>query len=189
MKLPSKRRRALERRHRILPCSGLYQHVGGSLSSCPLRPICYQHILAIGTGMDRISPDRRSRNMALIPSSDTRPELRVRRLLHSAGYRFRLHRRDLPGKPDIVLPRHRTVILVHGCYWHRHLGCRLTTSPKTNTEFWQRKFARNVERDRENEEALINLGWHVVTIWECETRNPEFLGRIIDGLATDRTKA
>ena len=119
--------------------------------------------------------------MSRIRGKDTVPELRVRRVLHAAGYRFRLHRKDLPGSPDIVLPRHRVVVFVHGCYWHRHSRCRLTTTPKTNVEFWRQKFDRNVERDRTVQAALEALGWHVVVIWECETRDPVLLHEIITG--------
>lgn len=107
--------------------------------------------------------------MSRIRGKDTRPELRVRSALHRLGYRFRLNRRDLPGKPDIVLPRYQTVIFVHGCFWHRHPGCRFAYTPKSRVEFWQAKFERNVERHREVEEELTTLGWRVLVIWECET--------------------
>lgn len=107
--------------------------------------------------------------MSRIRGKDTRPELRVRSALHRLGYRFRLNRRDLPGKPDIVLPRYQTVIFVHGCFWHRHPGCRFAYTPKSRVEFWQAKFQRNVERHREVEEELTTLGWRVLVIWECET--------------------
>lgn len=113
----------------------------------------------------------RSRIMAAVRRRDTAPEIRVRKCLHAMGYRFRLHRRDLPGTPDIVLPKHRVCIFVHGCFWHRHPGCPKATTPKNNAEFWQEKFARNVVRDAENERALVDKGWKVVTVWECETRN------------------
>ncbi len=109
--------------------------------------------------------------MAAIRSQNTQPELKVRSLLHRLGYRYRLHRRDLPGSPDIVLPKHRTVIFVHGCFWHRHLGCRYTTTPKTRAEFWVRKFEQNVERDRWQQQMLREMGWSVMVIWECELRN------------------
>lgn len=91
------------------------------------------------------------------------------------GLRFRLHRRDLPGTPDIVFPKHRLALFVHGCFWHRHPACPKASTPKSKTEFWQAKFARNVTRDQENESALIRLGWRVGIIWECETRNPDKL--------------
>lgn len=120
---------------------------------------------------------KRSANMARIGPRDTRPEMAVRRALHRMGYRFRLHLRDLPGRPDIVLPRLRTIILVHGCFWHRHPECRFAYMPKSRTDFWCRKFARNVARDREVREELEGLGWTVQVIWECETRNPDNLIR------------
>lgn len=124
----------------------------------------------------------RSRNMAAIRGKDTAPELAVRRILHAMGLRFRLHRRDLPGRPDIVLPKHRTVVFVHGCFWHRHEDCRYTTTPKTRQEFWQSKFAANIERDRRNRTDLLQLGWRVIVIWECELRQPSDLKERLTGL-------
>jgi DNA mismatch endonuclease, patch repair protein len=112
---------------------------------------------------------KRSAMMARIGQRNTVPEVTVRRSLHRLGYRFRLHRRDLPGTPDIVLPRHRVAVLVHGCFWHRHQNCRFAYTPKTRVEFWTRKFEKNVERDQRTERALQDRGWAVVTIWECET--------------------
>lgn len=129
--------------------------------------------------VDRISPERRSWNMSRIRGKDTLPELRVRSLLHHMGYRFRLHRKDLPGRPDIVLPRYNTVIFVHGCYWHRHGGCHLTTTPKTRINYWKRKFIENVRRDKRVEAALGKQGWRVVKIWECETRNAKQLVDVV----------
>lgn len=126
---------------------------------------------------DTVSPQRRSWTMAQIRSENTSPEMRVRSLLHRLGYRFRLHRRDLPGRPDIVLPKYRTVILVHGCFWHRHKGCRRTTSPKSNVEFWENKFERNMLRDRRNTYQLRRAGWRVRVIWECQTEPEERLRR------------
>lgn len=125
--------------------------------------------------MDHLSPGARSANMAQIRGKDTGPEMAVRRMLHALGYRFRLHRRDLPGKPDIVLPRLGTVIFVHGCYWHRHTGCRRATTPRTRTEFWEAKFARTVARDARQGDQLAEAGWRVLTIWECETRDRDAL--------------
>lgn len=113
----------------------------------------------------------RSRIMRSVRQAHTRPELIVRKILHNLGLRFRLHRRDLPGTPDIVLPRHRVAIFVHGCFWHRHPNCSKATMPKTRHEFWCDKFERNVERDRQKERALTEAGWRVLTIWECETRH------------------
>jgi len=113
----------------------------------------------------------RSALMSRIRGRDTKPELVVRSLLHRMGYRFRLCRRDLPGSPDIVLPRHGMVVFVHGCFWHRHKGCKGATSPKSNVGFWQDKFAANVERDARNRRDLRCLSWKVVTVWECQTRD------------------
>ncbi len=117
-------------------------------------------------------PDKtRSRIMASVGTKDTKPELLVRSLLHTMGYRFRLHRRDLPGSPDIVLPKYKTVIFVHGCFWHRHLGCKKTTMPRRNADFWRSKFERNQERDVEATCALEETGWRVVTVWQCEAES------------------
>lgn len=120
---------------------------------------------------DIVTPEVRSRMMAANKRRDTKPELLVRRYLHAQGFRFRLDVRKLPGSPDIVLARHRAAIFVHGCYWHRHEGCRFATTPKTNAEFWQKKFAGNVERDSRAKSALLALGWRVAVIWECALLN------------------
>lgn len=123
--------------------------------------------------------------MAAIRGEDTRPEMLVRRLLHSMGYRFRLHRRDLPGTPDIVLPGRRKVIFVHGCFWHGHRGCQFATRPATRPQFWAEKIDRNQRRDRIAVVRLRRLGWSVATIWECSLRHPERLTarlhRFLDG--------
>lgn len=119
---------------------------------------------------DTISSERRSWNMSRIGGRNTKPELRLRSLLHRAGFRFRLHAKDLPGRPDIVLPRYRTVIFVHGCFWHRHAGCRNATTPSTRMEFWQDKFDGNVNRDQRNRATLEAAGWKVLTVWECELK-------------------
>jgi DNA mismatch endonuclease (patch repair protein) len=119
---------------------------------------------------DTLTPDRRSWNMSRIRGKDTRPELALRSLLHRSGYRFRLHDRSLPGRPDIVMPKYRTAIFVNGCFWHRHQDCRLAYTPGSRTEFWAGKFAATVERDSRNAEALKRLGWKVITVWECELR-------------------
>lgn len=116
--------------------------------------------------------------MSGIRSRDTRPELVVRRWLHRNGYRFRLHRKDLPGSPDIVLPGRRIAIFVHGCFWHRHAGCRLAYNPKSNVERWQAKFQENVERDKRQQAALEALGWNSIVIWECEVRDGSFAKRL-----------
>ncbi len=125
--------------------------------------------------MDRLTPSHRSWNMSRIKSRDTSPELKVRSLLHGLGYRFRLHRKDLPGTPDIILPKYRTVIFVHGCFWHRHPECKYAYSPKSNVEFWEKKFKANVGRDQTNVSMLQELGWKIIVIWECQTRDLEHL--------------
>jgi DNA mismatch endonuclease (patch repair protein) len=113
--------------------------------------------------------------MAAIRGKDTAPEVAVRRMLNVIGLRFRLHRKDLPGRPDIVLPKHRTVVFVHGCFCHRHEGCPYTSTPKTRREFWLDKFDANMARDRRNRAELEGLGWRVLVVWECELREPEAL--------------
>jgi DNA mismatch endonuclease (patch repair protein) len=126
--------------------------------------------------MDHLTPEKRSWNMSRIKGKDTKPELLVRSLLHQAGYRFTVNgpkNKKLPGKPDIVLPKYKTVIFVHGCFWHRHPGCKGTTTPKTRTEWWLAKFDRNVSNDRKNQEALKEMGWNVIVIWECELKDAE----------------
>lgn len=134
---------------------------------------------------DRITPERRSWNMSCIRAKDTRPERRLRSLLHQAGFRYRLHHAGLPGKPDLVLPRYRTVIFVHGCYWHRHPGCKNTTTPRTRTDFWLAKFEGTVERDKRVTQELKSLGWRVITIWECELeRDADAIVRRIRRLLT-----
>ena len=110
--------------------------------------------------------EQRSRNMAAIRSTNTKPEIKVRKVLHSMGYRFRLHRKDLPGSPDIVLPKYKTVIFVHGCFWHRHQNCKYASNPKTRREFWEKKFKENIERDKKTQEKLKNLGWKTNIVWE-----------------------
>ncbi len=133
---------------------------------------------------DSLDPERRSANMAKIRSRDTGPEIAVRRAAHAAGLRFRLHRRDLPGTPDLVFPKARLAVFVHGCFWHRHAGCSNCTMPKTRTDFWQAKFERNVSRDREARDRLSVLGWMSMIIWECETRRPATLAVPIEALRT-----
>ncbi|MFG0865173.1 very short patch repair endonuclease [Pseudomonas sp. FYR_7] len=125
-----------------------------------------QHRIAI---TDELSVS--SRRMRAVKREHTSPELTVRRLLHALGLRFRLHKRALPGSPDIVLSKHRTVIFVHGCFWHRHPGCRYASVPKTRQEYWIPKFMANIERDARKASELEALGWRVLTVWECETRD------------------
>ena len=117
---------------------------------------------------DRLTPERRSWNMSRIHGQNTKPEILLRSMLHRAGFRFRLHGRHLPGRPDIVLKKHRTAIMVNGCFWHRHEGCRNATTPSTRTEFWNNKFLDTVGRDERNVDELNALGWHVITVWECD---------------------
>jgi len=133
--------------------------------------------------MDRITKDHRSWNMSRIKDRNTKPEIIVRKALHRLGYRFRLHRKDLPGRPDIVLPKYKTVIFVHGCYWHRHKGCKYAYIPKSRVKFWERKFEENIERDKRNKRTLKRMGWRVIVIWECSINrigNSPELGEFID---------
>ena len=123
--------------------------------------------------MHKIS-EQRSRNMSAIKSKNTKPEIAVRKLLHSMGYRFRLHRKDLPGSPDIVLPKYKTVIFVHGCFWHRHQNCKYASTPKTRQEFWNKKFNENINRDKINQENLSSKGWKIIIVWECEIKDQDF---------------
>lgn len=115
--------------------------------------------------------EERSRNMASIKGKNTRPEMAVRRYLHKTGFRYRLHKKDLPGKPDIVLKKYNTVLFVNGCFWHRHKDCRYTYTPKSNLDFWKNKFDKNIENDLKKQDHLKKLGWNVVVIWECEIKN------------------
>ena len=114
--------------------------------------------------------EQRSRNMSAIKSKNTKPEITLRKLLHSMGYRFRLHRKDLPGSPDIVLPKYKTVIFVHGCFWHRHENCKYASTPKTRKEFWEKKFRENINRDNLNQANLSLKGWKIIIIWECQLK-------------------
>lgn|SRR5690554_446519 len=115
----------------------------------------------------------RSRNMAAIKGKDTKPELKVRKALHAHGFRYRLHSKNLPGKPDIVLPKYCVCIFVHGCFWHRHRGCRYAYTPSTRRTFWVKKFKKNVERDNRNRELLLAAGWTVIELWECGLRKQQ----------------
>jgi DNA mismatch endonuclease (patch repair protein) len=121
--------------------------------------------------VDSLSPTARSERMSRIRSKDTKPELSLRKALHALGFRFRLGDKKLPGKPDIVLPRYRTLIFVHGCFWHRHEGCKVANTPKSNVEFWKEKFARNVSRDSRVMTDAQALGWSVLIAWECEVNS------------------
>ena len=132
------------------------------------------------TQMDRISKEHRSWNMSRIRSRNTKPERMVRSLLHRMGYRFTLHRKDLPGKPDIVLPKYKAVIFVHGCFWHRHEGCKYAYFPKTKQKFWATKFKSNVERDRNVMKQLNEKDWQILIIWECELSDTESIIKTLE---------
>ncbi len=133
---------------------------------------------------DIVSKETRSRMMSGIRGKDTRPEMLVRRRLHSLGFRFRLHAKTLPGRPDLVLPKYRTVIFVHGCFWHRHADCKYATSPRSNQKFWQDKFESNIKRDKSAVNELLGFGWRIIVIWECSMRNKADSDHYIDWLAT-----
>lgn len=133
--------------------------------------------------MDIVSKEKRSRMMSGIKGKNTKPELLLRSALHKLGFRFRIQRKDLPGKPDIVLPKYKTIIFIHGCFWHRHLGCKYAYTPKSNIEFWTSKLEGNVIRDRLTEKALEEMGWRILIVWECEIKtlieNDSFLRSMI----------
>lgn len=141
--------------------------------------------------MDVHSPEQRSFNMSKIRGKDTRPEIMVRGWLWANGYRYRFHTKDLPGKPDIVLPKYRAVIFVHGCFWHRH-GCRSTTTPESRRDFWLAKFSENVSRDKRNIAALLEQSWRVMVIWECSLRGkyatPELVAEQIADFLNSETR-
>lgn len=128
---------------------------------------------------DDLTPEQRHRCMSAIRSKDTKPEMIVRRAVHALGYRFRLHRRDLPGHPDLILPRHKKAIFVHGCFWHAHTCRAGSRVPTSNVEYWVRKRAGNVSRDEQAQSKLKALGWQTLTIWECEIKQAEFLERTL----------
>jgi DNA mismatch endonuclease (patch repair protein) len=126
--------------------------------------------MCVESSTDIFSPEKRSEIMSRVRSTNTKPEITVRSFLHRLGYRFRLHRQDLPGKPDIVLPKYRLVIFVNGCFWHQHTGCKKATIPKNNRAFWEAKLWRNIERDKLVHKELKDKGWNVLVIWECEAK-------------------
>ncbi|MGH1421597.1 MAG: very short patch repair endonuclease [Hyphomonas sp.] len=140
---------------------------------------------------DIVSPEKRSRMMSGIRGKNTKPELILRKILFRNGFRYRLHRKDLPGKPDIVLAKWNAAIFVHGCFWHRHSGCRLTTTPATRPEFWKQKFEANVDRDKRNKAQLLAAGWRVAIVWECGMRkDPELIAaRLSDWLMTNHERS
>lgn len=133
---------------------------------------------------DSVSKEQRSRNMSRIRSTNTSIEVKVRKYLFRCGFRYRKNVTALPGKPDIVLPKYKTVIFVHGCFWHRHEGCRYAATPSTNSEYWQQKFHRNIENDIRHSQELSEMGWNVITIWECELKKSfdDTMGRVIENL-------
>ena len=131
---------------------------------------------------DVLSPSQRSKCMSAIRGKDTKPELQVRSLLHRMGFRFRLHVAGLPGSPDIVLPRHRSVVLVNGCFWHHHPGCKYAYTPASRREFWQAKFSENEARDAKVVDQLSEAGWKVVVVWECELRDVD---QLVNRLCTE----
>jgi DNA mismatch endonuclease (patch repair protein) len=120
--------------------------------------------------------------MSKVKQRHTNPELAVRSLLHRLGYRFRLHRKDLPGSPDIVLPKYKTAIFVHGCFWHQHSGCKKAGRPSSNTDYWNNKLDENIKRDAKKESELKELGWNFFTVWQCEIKNKEILAEKINRL-------
>lgn len=124
--------------------------------------------------------------MSQIRSTNTLPEIKIRSAFHKCGLRFRLHRRDLPGNPDLVFPRYNAVLFVHGCFWHQHKGCKGGRIPKSRVEYWEAKFKRNIERDRQSKAALIRMGWRVFVVWECEINNN--LSKTVSKLAAKLTK-
>ncbi len=130
--------------------------------------------------MDRLTPEQRSRLMSRIRSKNTKPEITVRRLVFSLGYRYRLHSKHLPGSPDLVFPGRKKVIFVNGCFWHGHSGCRFSCLPKSRIEFWQTKIDRNRERDRENIASLEAADWRVLTVWQCELKDINELSRRLE---------
>jgi len=132
---------------------------------------------------DIVDKQTRSRMMAGIKGKDTKPELVLRRALHARGFRYRLHPKNVPGRPDLVFQKHHAIIFVHGCFWHRHEGCRYTTTPSTRPEFWQTKFDANVARDRSVHDQLLDAGWRVATVWECALRRPEETALVANLLA------
>ena len=134
---------------------------------------------------DHVDPEKRSLIMAAVHSRDTKPEMAVRRIVHALGYRYRLHDSSLPGRPDLVFPSRGKLIFVHGCFWHRHPKCKYTTMPKSRTAFWELKFSANVGRDRRTQRELKKLGWMLLTVWQCELKNPEKLTERLDDFLAD----
>lgn len=167
--------RILSPKMRIGQARGVW--TGGGGPDRHTRPFPGNALSAINPGMaDTVTPEIRSRMMAAVRSKDTGPEMAVRRGLHALGFRYSLHARRLPGRPDLVLPKYKAAIFVEGCFWHGHQGCRLCRVPSTRTEYWTAKIARNRERDARNRQALDEAGWRHLTIWECALRGTGSLG-------------
>ena len=137
---------------------------------------------------DVFDDDKRSWIMGRVKGKDTKPELLVRSLVHRMGFRFRLHRTDLPGKPDIVLPRHRKIIFINGCFWHGHKNCPRSKRPETNLDFWNAKIEGNIKRDTRIRRQLSKSGWKVCTVWECETRKSDILQKKVKRFLNDGTQ-
>ncbi|MFO8057565.1 MAG: DNA mismatch endonuclease Vsr [bacterium] len=138
--------------------------------------------------VDHLSQKKRSWNMSRIKSKDTKPEIIVRSLLHRMGYRFRLHSKNLPGNPDIVLKKYNTVIFCHGCFWHQHKNCKRASIPKSNTEYWEKKLSRNIDRFDKVRNGLEKTGWNVVVVWECEISKQEKLAKRLDSILRKKLK-
>ncbi len=155
-------------------CSHLYTGYSAALARSSIRDFELTALSQqkFGPMTDKLTPERRSENMARIRSTDTKPEMAVRRFVHALGYRFRLHRADLPGKPDLVFPSRQKVIFVHGCFWHQHADrrCKIARRPKSSGDYWNAKLDRNVARDARVKRALKKFGWKTMTIWECQVR-------------------
>jgi len=130
--------------------------------------------------MDKLTPERRSANMRAIRSKSMKPEMVVRRLVHALGYRYRLHRKDLPGKPDLAFIGRKKAVFVHGCFWHQHPECREGRPPNSNQQYWGPKLQRNTERDRKNIQELMSRGWETLVVWECETANRQELEKLLE---------
>lgn len=135
--------------------------------------------------MDIFSKSKRSEIMSKISGKETKPEISVRKYLFSKGFRYRKNVKDLPGKPDIVLPKYKTIIFIHGCFWHGHEGCKKSNLPTTNTEFWNEKIGKNIERDRFNINNLNNKGWKVIIVWQCELKNADVMDKRLMKLTTE----
>lgn len=153
-------------------------------TDCSGSKIIINHLVLQIFMTDRLTPEKRSWNMSRVRSRHTKPELIIRSLLHRAGFRFRIKNNKLPGSPDIILPKYTTAIFVHGCYWHRHAGCSKASMPKSNKDFWRKKFDNNVARDRRVQSELKELQWRVLVLWECEIMKDPLavLNRIIEQL-------